>query len=311
MRRILLRILLLLVVLFFSVFLVYTLLYLAPGDPIGALLGPQSATPGQVQLLREQYGLDDPFFERFSGWLWGVLQGDLGRSMVYQQSVFNMILARVPTTLLLVGLSTLFIVIIGFTWGTRAGISRGAWSNVHLAISTVLLSTPVFITSVGLIYLFAVVLGWFPAFGSGSDLITGIWHMVLPVIALSLPAAAYLSRITYSSVRGELNREHVETAESRGFSRGYIIRTHVVRNALIPMVTVAGNSAVTLVAGSAIIETIFALDGVGSLLVRAILQSDFALAQGILLFIAVFIVLVNAFVDTLYFVLDPRIRRAR
>ncbi len=297
----------LLLVLLVTSFLVFGLLYLAPGSPLSFVLGPRGGTPEQIAQVTAYYHLNDPFFVRYVSWLGNILHGDLGQSIVYHQQVSSLIGGRVGTTLGLVGLSAVLIAVFGLAFGTLAAL-RGGWSDQAIStLATIGLSTPVFVVGVGLISVFAVGLGWFPTYGTGSGGLDTLWHLALPAIALTISSAAYLARITRASVNEEREREHVQTATIRGLSSAVIVRRHVLRNALIPITTVMGLTVATLIAGAVVVENVFALDGLGSLLVRAILQRDFAVVQAVILVLVVAFVVVNAIVDFLYTLIDPRI----
>ncbi|NUR90541.1 MAG: ABC transporter permease [Nonomuraea sp.] len=307
MRFLLKRLAGLAVVLLVASFLVYGLLYLVPGGPMAFLLGNRSGTPEQIAAIRAQYHLDDPFLVRYATWLRGAVTGDFGSSLVYRQDVSALMAARVPTTLLLVVYATVLIVLGGVSMGLLAGLRRGRVEAVVNAVSSVFLATPPFVVGVALVIVFALGLGWFPVFGAGDGFGGRLYHLTLPAITLSLASAAFLARITRASVREELGREHVETARARGFAERHVVRRHVLRNAAIPVVTVTGLNIAGLIAGSVVVENIFALDGLGSLFVRAILQRDFAVVQAVVLVLVTAFVLINLLVDLCYSALDPRL----
>ncbi|MFI6595118.1 ABC transporter permease [Nonomuraea sp. NPDC050536] len=295
------------VVLLVASFLVYGLLYLVPGGPMAFLLGNRSGTPEQIAAIRAQYHLDDPFLVRYATWLRGAVTGDFGSSLVYRQDVSALMAARIPTTVLLVAYATLLIVLGGVSMGLLAGLRRGRVEAMVNGLSSAFLAVPPFVIGVALVIVFALGLGWFPVFGAGSGFGERIHHLTLPAITLSLASAAFLARITRASVREELGREHVETARARGFAERHIVRRHVLRNAAIPVVTVTGLNVAGLIAGSVVVENIFALDGLGGLFVRAILQRDFAIVQAVVLVLVTAFVLINLLVDLCYSALDPRL----
>lgn len=297
----------LMLVLLVTSFLVFGLLYLAPGSPLAFILGPRGGTPEQIAAVTEQYHLNDPFLVRYVGWLGDILHGDLGYSIVYRQDVSTLISGRVPTTLVLVSMAAVIIAVVGILAGTYAALRRGWSDQLTSTLAAVGLSTPSFVVGVALISIFAVTLGWFPTFGSGTGGIDTLYHLTLPAIALSVASAAYLARITRAAVLEESGREHVQTATVRGLAPRHIVRHHVLRNSLVPIVTVLGLTIATLIAGAVVVENVFALDGLGSLLVRAILQRDFAVVQAVILVLVVAFVVVNAVVDFLYTFIDPRI----
>ena len=297
----------LLLVLLVTSFIVFGMMYLAPGSPLAFVLGPRGGTPEQVAAVTAQYHFDDPFFVRYFRWLADVVQGNLGHSIVYRQDVSALMSGRIGTTAALVSLSAVLIAVVGVGLGTLAAL-KNRWVDTLVSTAAAIgLSTPSFVVGVALISVFAVGLGWFPTFGVGSGGFDTLLHLTLPAVALAVASAAYLARITKAAVNEERSREHVQTATVRGLAAGVIVRRHVLRNALIPITTVMGLTVATLIAGAVVIENVFALDGLGSLLVRAILQRDFAVVQAVILVLVVAFVVVNAIVDFLYTVIDPRI----
>jgi len=297
----------LLLVLLVTSFIVFGMMYLAPGSPLAFVLGPRGGTPEQVAAVTAQYHFDDPFLVRYFRWLGDIFQGNLGRSIVYRQDVTALMSGRIGTTAALVSLSAVLIAVVGVSSGLLAALKSRWVDTVISTIAAVGLSTPVFVIGVALISIFAVGLGWFPTFGVGSGGFDTLVHLTLPAIALAVASAAYLARITKAAVNEERTREHVQTAVVRGLASNVIVRRHVLRNALIPITTVMGLTVATLIAGAVVVENVFALDGLGSLLVRAILQRDFSVVQAVILVLVVAFVVVNAVVDFLYTVIDPRI----
>ncbi|MEU8527818.1 MULTISPECIES: ABC transporter permease [Streptomyces] len=297
------------VVLLVASFLVYGLLYLVPGGPMAFLLGNRTGTPEQIAAIRSQYRLDDPFLVRYAGWLGDALTGDLGRSLVYRQDVTDLLAARATTTLFLVVYSATLIIVGGLVAGTVGALRGGRTDTLISGVSSLLLATPPFVIGVILVIVFARGLGWFPVFGAGDGLGDRLHHLTLPAVTLAAGSAAYLARITRACVQDELGREHVETAHSRGLSPARIIRRHVLRNAAVPVTTVVGLTVAGLLAGAVVVENVFALDGIGSLFVRAIMQRDFAVVQAVVLVLVASFVLINLIVDLLYHALDPRMAR--
>lgn len=301
----------LLLVLFVTSFLVFGLLYLAPGSPLSFILGPRGGTPEQIAVVTEKYHLNQPFIVRYFSWLGDLLHGDFGQSIVYRQNVSDMIGGRIGTTALLVTISAVLIAVTGVTLGTVAALRGGTTGTVISTLASIALSTPVFVIGVALITVFAVTLNWFPVFGSGSGGLDRLYHLVLPALALSFGSAGYLTRITRASVEEERRREHVQTAVARALPGAVVIRRHILRNALIPITTVLGLTIASLIAGAVVVENVFAIDGLGSLLVKAILQRDFAVVQAVVLVLVFGFVIINAVVDVLYTVIDPRIALGR
>ena len=298
----------LLLVLLITSFVVFGMLYLAPGSPISFVLGPRGGTAEQIARVTAQYHLDDPFAVRYFSWIRDVVSGDLGDSVVYRQPVADLIGGRIGTTVALIALATLIIAVVGVGLGLIASLKGGWADQVITTLATLGLATPAFVIGVALISVFAVGLGWFPTNGSGSGGVDTLYHLALPAVALAVASAAYQARITRASVLEEEGREHVQTAVARGLRPRIIIRRHILRNALIPITTVLGLTVATLIAGAVVVENVFALDGLGSLLVRAILQRDFAVVQAVILVLVVAFVVINAIVDFLYTIIDPRIQ---
>ena len=295
------------VVLLVTSFLVFGLLYLAPGSPLAFVLGPRGGTPEQIAKVTAQYHLDDPFLMRYVNWLGDVLSGNLGESIVYRQPIAELFGPRIGTTAALVCLAAVLIAVVGVLMGLLAGIKGGSLDRVISTIATLGLSVPVFVIGVGLITVFSVGLGWFPTFGTGAGGWDTLYHLLLPALTLAVASAAYLARITRAAVVEESSREHVQTAVVRGLASNVVVRRHVLRNALVPITTVMGLTVATLIAGAVVVENVFALDGLGSLLVRAILQRDYSVVQAVILVLVVAFVVINTIVDLLYSVIDPRI----
>ena len=297
----------LVVTLLLASFLIYSSLYLTPGDPISTLSGGRTLPPEAVQALSDQHHLDDPFFIRYLAWLGDVIRGDLGESLVFNTTVTDLLAARVGTTVMLVAMASVLIFGVGITLGLVAGI-RGGLLDKGLLVTTVIgQAIPSFVAAIALIWLFAVRLGWFPAIGSGEGFVDRLHHLTLPAIALTLAYLAYVSRVVRAATREQLGREHVETARARGLSPSQIVRRHVVRNAMIPIVTVSGLTIAGLLAATVVVERAFSLDGLGSLLVEAVVRQDVAVVQAVSLILVSAFVVINTLVDLLSKVLDPRV----
>lgn len=297
----------LVVTLVLASFLIYSSLYLTPGDPISTLSGGRTLPPEAVQALSDQHHLDDPFFIRYLAWLGDVIRGDLGESLVFNTTVTDLLAARIGTTVMLVAMASVLIFGVGITLGLVAGI-RGGLLDKGLLVTTVIgQAIPSFVAAIALIWLFAVRLGWFPAIGSGEGFVDRLHHLTLPAIALTLAYLAYVSRVVRAATREELGREHVETARARGLSPSQIVRRHVVRNAMIPIVTVSGLTIAGLLAATVVVERAFNLDGLGSLLVEAVVRQDVAVVQAVSLILVTAFVVTNTLVDLLSKVLDPRV----
>jgi peptide/nickel transport system permease protein len=303
------RILLGLVTILAITLLVHTALYLAPGDPVDFLTAGKPTTPERLAALRAEYNLDDPFFTRYFSWLGGVFSGDLGQSASFNTDVSVLLESRVPTTLYLVVMSFIMIMVFGLTLGIVAALRGGAIDTATMATATLVSSIPAFVSSFVLINVFALQLGWFPAIGIGDgNPLDTLWHLVLPSLALALGASAFVARTTRASVRTELSRDHVATATVRGIPRRLIISRHVLRNGLLPILSISGLILAGLIVGTAFVEQAFAIEGLGKLLVTAARQQDLAVVQAVTLILVVAFVVLNILVDILYWYLDPRVR---
>ncbi|WP_426563827.1 ABC transporter permease [Angustibacter sp. McL0619] len=301
------RLIALVVTLLLASFAVYGALFLAPGTPLAFLTRGRSMTPAQLQSIKAQYHLDEPFLAQYGHWLVGVLHGDFGISIMAKAPVSSLLGGRAVNTCALVACAALLILVVGLITGIVAGLRPGWVDSSLMLTATAAMAVPAFVAAIALIAVFAVRLGWFPVFGAGDSVPDRIKHLVLPCVALAFSSVAYVARLTRAAVREELGSDHVQTAVSRGIPQGRVIRRHVLRNAMIPIVTVAGLTIGGLIAGAVVIEQVFQLNGLGSYLVQAVGQKDFPVVQAIcLILVAAFIVL-NTIVDLAYSFLDPRI----
>jgi peptide/nickel transport system permease protein len=293
-----------------STVVIFGALALAPGSALTFLSGGRILSPQAKAALTAHYHLNDPFWVRYWDWLTGLLRGNLGTSLAYREPVSTVLEPRLVTTLFLVVYSALLIIVVGIVLGIVS--ARGPrWLDSSItALTTIGLATPAFVAAVGLTLLFAVDLGWFPVFGAGNGFTDRIVHLTLPAAALAIGAVAFVGRITRASVRRELTSEHVDTARSRGLSEFRVLRRHAVRNALIPITTASGLMIASLLSGTAVVETAFGVNGMGSLLVSSVGEKDFAVVQAICLIIVIVFAVINAVVDVLYTVIDPRLRMA-
>jgi peptide/nickel transport system permease protein len=297
----------LLLTLFLASLLVFFSRFLVPGDPVSFLLRGRKPTPEAVAQVTAQYGLDLPAWQQYLQWLGGVLQGDFGRSLQYRQDVTTVIGERLPVTLGLVVMAGLMIAIVGLVGGIVAALNRGRVLDRAVLIGlTVLGAIPSFVASIVLIAVFAVQLGWFPSFGSGEGFLDTVYHLVLPSIALAVVFVVLVGKVTRSSMVDQLGREHVEVATSRGLARRTVVRRHVFRNAIGPILTVSGLLVAGLLVASSIVEAAFGLAGIGSLLVQSVDRLDFPVVQAIVLFVVFAFVVVNAIIDILEPWIDPR-----
>ncbi len=283
-------------------FAAFMMSHLVPGDPVAVMLGEQ-ATREDYDNLREQLGLNDPLWQQYLRYITNALQGDLGTSIRSKQPVLTEILDRFPSTFTLAASACIVAAIVGITLGSLAAISRrGATDASIMTFALIGISMPTFWTGILLILLFGLKLGWLPITGSG-------WKaLILPTVTLAAPAAAVLARMTRSSVLEVMGQDFVRTARAKGLGDRILIVRHVLRNALVPIVTIVGIQFGALLGGAIIVESVFSRPGLGRYTITAIEQRDFPQIQGIVLFTAAIYVFVNLAVDLLYGVIDPRIR---
>jgi peptide/nickel transport system permease protein len=306
-RRVLATIPVMLVVAFF----VFSLLYLAPGDPAAVIAGDQ-ATPQDVERIRASLGLDRPFLIRFGEWLWRVMQGDLGVSIFTNLPVSHMIAQRIePTTSLMILTITLAIAI-AVPLGVVAAWKAGSWlDRAVMAFAVFGFSVPVFVTGYVLAYIFALELDWLPVQGY-TPLSQGFWpflqNLILPSVALGSIYIALIARITRATMLEVLAQDYIRTAKAKGLGSGGILFLHALKNAAVPISTVIGIGIALLIGGAVVTESVFAIPGLGRLTVDAILRRDYPVIQGVVLLFSFVYVLVNLAIDLLYTVFDPRIR---
>ncbi len=285
-------------------FLVFMMLHLVPGDPVKIMLADFQTSPQQIELLRSQLHLDDPLPTQFGRFVANAARGDLGLSIRSKRPVRTEIADNLGSTLQLAIAALLIAIVLGVTLGMIAAVNQNGWLDfgpMLLALCGV--SMPSFWLGLLMIFLFSLRLGWFPATGGGD-----LKHLVLPALTLGLSASAIIARLTRSSMLEVLRPEYMTTARAKGLRETRVVIRHGFKNALIPVVTIFGLQFGSLMAGTVIVETVFARPGIGRLIVTAILAKDFPMVQGIVLLIATTYVIVNLIVDISYGVLDPRIR---
>ena len=300
-------------VLILSSILVFSILHLIPGDPIDAMLGAAAAgisTPETqaklVAQVREQLGLNDPLPIQYLHWLGGALRLDFGESFIRHQSVAALIAQRLPATLELAGAALLLSVTLGIGLGIIAALKHHTFVDAAVMILSLGgVSMPSFAFAMLLILLFSVTLGWLPATGSGS-----FDRLVLPALVLGYEGTGLIARLTRASLLEVLGREYITTARAKGLPRRVVVLHHALRNALIPVVTIVGLQVGRMLAGSIIVETVFARQGVGQLAIDAILTKDYPLVQAIILLTAFSYVVANLLVDISYGFINPKIRTA-
>lgn len=291
--------------------LIFGLLALMPGDPALILLGPKSATPEALAAVRARYGLDDPFLVQYWHWLGGAIRGDFGVSIYSGNRVTTMIGDRVGVTTWLAVYALALTVLAALPLGLAAGMRTGRrLDRVATAVSLVSLSAPTFAVGFLLVYLFAVRLKWFPSFGSGDGFFDTLLHMTLPAVTLAASQFAILQRQTRAATMDVADRDYVTFARARAIGRGRIWNRYILRNAGLPVLTSAGLLLAYGLTGAVLVENVFALQGLGVLLVTSVAQLDLPVVQGLAMFTALLVLVTNLAIDLLYYALDPRLRRA-
>jgi len=304
LRYLSLRILYTLPVIWLVVSLVFLLIHLVPGDPILQMLG-EGAPVTDVQAARHAYGLDLSLGRQYLNYWEGVLRGDLGPSLRFNQSVTHLIAQRYPYTLQLTLAALLVAVLLSVPAGVRSAQRRNRWDDRLLSVVSLFgLSFPNFALGPILILFFSIYLGWLPVSGSGS-----VAHLVLPAITMGGALAAILTRMVRTSMLEELGQDYIRTARAKGLSEGNVVYRHALRNAMIPVITVLGLQFGALLAGAIVTETIFSWPGIGRLTIQAISNRDYYLVQGCILAIGLTYLAVNFLTDLLYSVVNPRIRQ--
>ncbi|HEX6106002.1 MAG TPA: ABC transporter permease [Gemmatimonadales bacterium] len=303
MRRFLLARLLLLVPTLLGVLaLTFLLLYVAPGDPVQAMVG-ERADPETLARLRAELHLDDPLHLQFLHYVGGVVQGDLGTSYITRRPILTDLLQRFPATLRLAGAAMLFAAVVGIGVGIYGAWRPGSWADRLTAIGAYLgVSFPVYWVGLILILVFAVHFRWLPPSGAG-----GVKYLILPALALGMRSVAFLSRMTRAAMQEVLQSDFVRTARAKGLGEGRVVLSHAFRNALLPVVTVLGLDFGSYLTGSILTETIFSWPGVGRYVLTALDKRDLPAIQGSILFLSLVFVVVNLMTDLLYAKVDPRV----
>ncbi len=299
--------------LFAVTFLTFLMVALLPGDPVDTILGTGPRAEGIEEQIREDLNLDDPFLVRYFSWLGDAATGDLGTSYVTDQPVSDTIQSRLPVTAQLAFMSIFIAVVVAIPVGVLGAYKQGKWADTTTSAAVqVALSIPNFVFGIFLIWLFAVQLGWLPASnwsrlsdGVGDNLKTAI----LPAMSLALAQMALFSRLVRSDMMATLRENYILSARAKGLSDRYILFRHALRPSSLSLMTIVGISFGALLGGTVIIESLFAIPGLGFSLIAAINGRDILVIQGITVFIAAMFVIINTIVDLLYAVLDPRIRR--
>jgi peptide/nickel transport system permease protein len=290
---------------------VFSLLYIAPGDPAVVIAGDQASLE-DIERIRQSLGLDRPFLVRFTEWVWNVLRGDLGKSIFTGLPVLELIRQRIEPTLSLMIVTTILSILIAVPTGVIAAWRAGGWiDRTVMAFAVAGFSVPVFVIGYLLAYVFALELDWFPVQGYtplSRGFLPWLENLVLPAIALGFVYSALLARITRATMLEVLSQDYIRTARAKGVGEPAILFVHALKNAAVPIVTVIGIGIALLIGGAVVTESVFAIPGLGRLTIDAIVRRDYPVIQGIVLMFSFVYVLVNLVVDVIYTLLDPRIR---
>jgi peptide/nickel transport system permease protein len=283
---------------------VFSMLYLIPGDPVKMMLSEFVTSPQQIARMRAQLHLNEPFAQQYARFVWNAARGNLGESIRDRRPVTDEVMELFPSTVQLALTALALSAALGVGLGVVAAIRQNSWTDVGVMMLARLgVSMPSFWLGLLLIFAFSLRLGLLPATGGG-----GLNHLVMPAFALGAGSAAITAALTRSSMLEVLRMDYMTTARAKGLAGASVVLRHGLANALIPIVTIFGLQAGQLLAGTVIIETVFGRPGIGRLLINAILNKDFPLVQGIVLFVAIAYVFINLLVDLVYAAVDPRIR---
>ena len=290
---------------------IWAMIYAVPGSPVAAMVG-ENATPEQVQAVTIRLGLDRPVHVQYWTWLTSALQGDFGLSIQNREPVLNLIAQRIPATIQLGLSATLVGLLLGIPVAVISALKPRSWIDRTLsAWSALALGVPTFWLGILLILFFAVQLRWLPAASTYVSVfdspLQAVRNLALPALTLGVYVSGIFARFLRASLLGELKADYVRTARSKGLRERDVIGRHVMRNALLPFVTIVGLMMATFIGGTVVTEAVFTYPGLGRLLIQAISTRDYPLIQGCILFILIVFVLINLLVDVLYAYIDPRI----
>jgi peptide/nickel transport system permease protein len=288
----------------------FFLIRLIPGDPVVAILG-NHYTPQLAKQLRNALGLDQPIWQQYLIFMGNLAHGNLGDSIYYQQSVISVIVDRLPPTIWLVAYASLLALIITVPLAITSAVYRDTILDQAIrGVFMVTFAMPTFWVGIILMLILSVHFGAFPVSGFGDGFVDHLYHLFLPALTIALSFSAVLIRSLRNSILTVMTADYVDTARAKGLAGPRIMLRHILRNALLPTVTIFGINIAFLMGSTVIIEDVFAVGGIGNLLISAILQRDYAVVQGVVLLIALFVVLINLLTDVAYALLDPRVKVA-
>lgn len=295
----------------FVALFVFSLLYVAPGDPASIIAGDH-ATPADIERIRQSLGLDRPYLVRFGEWVMRVLQGDLGNSIFSSVPVAQQIAQRIEPTLSLMIMTLVIAVVVAVPIGVVSAWLAGTWvDRLFVGFAVLGFSIPVFVVGYLLAYVFALQLQWLPVQGYtplSNGFLPWLRNLILPSLSLGAVYIALIARITRATMLAVLGQDYIRTAEAKGVSRRSILFVHALKNASIPVITVVGVGVALLIGGAVVTESVFAIPGLGRLTLDAVLRRDYPVIQGVILVFSFAYVIVNLIVDIIYTIVDPRIR---
>ncbi len=308
-RLIVTRLLTLVPMMFLIASIVFFMVRFVPGDPARIMVGGQRITERNLAAIRKQYRLDRPLLVQYGLWVQDLSHGDLGDSFRQRRDVRELIFDRLPITMQLALMSFALSLLISLPLGIVAAVKRNSWIDVVSTVFSLIgASSPVFLTSILLILLFSYQLHWMPALGRGNGGWDTFVHLLMPSVALGLSLAAITTRITRSSMIEALTQDYIETARAKGLTGRAIVLKHAFRNALIPIITVAGLQFGYLLVGTVLVDYTFGIGGLGALLIDSVQRRDYPVVQGMTIFIAALFIVINLLVDIFYGIVDPRVR---
>ena len=291
--------------------LIFFMIRVTPADPISAITSGRRISDETRAALTAQYHLDKSLPQQYVIWISGAVKGNLGDSFRHRQPVVNLLAARLPTTIQLVLMSAVLAIFLAIPAGIVAALKRDTLVDRILSIFMIFcVSSPVFLNALLLMLIFVFKLRWFPAFGTGGSFTENLYYLFLPAFALSLNMVALMGRIVRDRMIGEFKSNYALALTAKGTPHSRITMVHCLKNTLIPVITVAGVQIGAMVIGAVLVENIFALGGIGALLIEGIQASDYPVVQSIMLFLVGLFLILNLIVDIIYFIIDPRIRRA-
>jgi peptide/nickel transport system permease protein len=310
-RRLLMTVLVVILV----TIMIFLIMRLLPGDPLYMYISEQNIgglPPDTIAKMRHELGLDRPFIVQYFDWVGGILQGDFGKSIVYQTKVMDELVRRMPVTFTLGFISIILTLIIGIPLGIIAAIRRGKWEDaIATFVANIGITVPVFWLGILGIFFFGMQLKWLPIFGYVSpftDFVGFIRSAIMPLFCLSIFAIASTARQTRSALLEVIQQDYIRTAWAKGLTERKVIFGHALKNCLIPVITLTGNQIRAIIGGSVLVESVFNISGMGRLMAQGILYADYPIVQGVILIMALVICLGNLMVDIAYGWFDPRIR---